>query len=109
MSVIQITAKELQNQLQNDNKPKPLVLDVRELDEFEFAKIAGSLHIPLNQIPQRTAEIDSRYGCVVICHHGIRSQHAAVYLADSGFGKIYNLSGGIDAWSVECDNTVSRY
>lgn len=107
MSVLQITAKELQKKLHENLKP--LVLDVREPDEFEFAHISGSLHIPLNQIPQRKDEIDSSSGCVVICHHGIRSQYAASYLANSGFNQIYNLSGGIDAWSVECDNTVSRY
>jgi rhodanese-related sulfurtransferase len=107
MSVIQITAKELEKKLYDNLKL--LVLDVREPHEFEFANINGSLHIPLNQIPQRTDEIDSSSGCVVICHHGIRSQQAAAYLVYSGFTQIYNLSGGIDAWSVECDNTVSRY
>lgn len=107
MPVIQITAKELQKKLLENLKP--LVLDVRELDEFEFANITGSLHIPLNQVPQRSDEIDCSLGCVIICHHGIRSQYAAKYLADAGFHQIYNLSGGIDAWSVECDNTVSRY
>jgi len=107
MSVTQISAKELQEKLQVT--VKPLLLDVRELNEFEFARIEGSLHIPLNQIPARIKELDSTDGCVVICHHGMRSQQAASYLVQNGLSNIYNLSGGIDAWSVQCDNTVSRY
>jgi len=107
MSVTQISAKELQEKLQVT--VKPLLLDVRELNEFEFARIEGSLHIPLNQIPARIKELDSTDGCVVICHHGMRSQQAASYLVQNGLSNIYNLSGGIDAWSIQCDNTVSRY
>lgn len=107
MSVIQISAKDLYKKISGD--VKPLLLDVRELNEFEYARIEGSLHIPLNQIPQRINEIDGAVDCVVICHHGMRSQQAADFLVHSGLTNIYNLSGGIDAWSVDCDNTVSRY
>jgi rhodanese-related sulfurtransferase len=107
MSVIQLSARELQNKLAGD--VKPLLLDVREPDEFEFTHIAGSKLIPLNLITQRMSEIDSSEGCVVICHHGIRSQQAAAYLVRAGLSNIYNLSGGIEAWSMDCDNTVLRY
>lgn len=107
MSIIQISAQNLQKKLQNE--AKLLLLDVREQDEFEFAHIKGSQHIPLSQIPQRLSEIDSSQGCVVICHHGIRSQQVAAFLLDSGFSNLYNLRGGIEAWSVDCDNTVLRY
>lgn len=107
MSVIQISARDLQKKLAG--KVKPILLDVRELNEFQFACIEGSQHIPLNQIPQRIDEIKTEQDCVVICHHGMRSQQAANFLVHSGLSNIYNLSGGIDAWSVDCDNTVSRY
>ncbi|MCF6252832.1 MAG: rhodanese [Methylococcaceae bacterium] len=107
MSIIQISAKQLHKKIQGD--VKPLLLDVREHNEFEFASIEGSQHIPMNQIPLRIQDIDASKECVVICHHGIRSQQVADYLVHSGLTGIYNLSGGIDAWSVECDNTVSRY
>jgi rhodanese-related sulfurtransferase len=107
MSVIQISAKDLQVKLTGNNPP--VLLDVREQNEFEFANIKGSLHIPLNQIAQRITEIHTEQGCVVICHHGMRSQQATNFLVHSGLSNIYNLSGGIDAWSVGCDNTVSRY
>jgi len=107
MSVIQISASDLQKKLMAD--VKPVLLDVREVNEFEFAHIAGSQHIPLSQIQQRMNEIDSTLECVVICHHGMRSQQVATFLVNSGLTNIYNLSGGIDAWSVDCDNTISRY
>jgi len=107
MTIRQISAKDLQKKIAED--AKLTLLDVRELHEFEFACIEGSLHIPLHQIAQRMDEIDSVIDCVAICHHGIRSQQAAAFLAHSGLTNIYNLSGGIDAWSVDCDSTVSRY
>jgi rhodanese-related sulfurtransferase len=46
---------------------------------------------------------------VLICHHGVRSQQACQFLQHSGFNHLYNLQGGIDAWSVACDSTVPRY
>ena len=107
MSVVQISAKVLQEKIKSD--VNLCLLDVREDNEFEFSHIKGSLHIPLAQIPQRIGELDFGSEYIVICHHGIRSQQAAVFLDYSGFNQIYNLSGGIDAWSVECDSTVLRY
>jgi len=65
--------------------------------------------IQLNQLPQRLNELDKQQEIIIICHHGIRSQHAAQSLEQSGFSNISNLQGGIDAWSVLCDNTVPRY
>ncbi len=109
MSVIQISAQNLQKKIQNQKQGNLLLLDVREQHEFEFTHIEGSQHIPLHQIPERLSEINSSQECVAICHHGIRSQHAAAFLLSVGFTQIYNLSGGIDAWSVDCDNTVLRY
>jgi len=107
MSVIQISAKSLQEKLANNTKVT--LLDVRESNEFKFAHIEGSLHIPLSLIPLKINEIDTTKDCVVICHHGMRSQQAANFMVNSGLNNIYNLSGGIDAWSVDCDSTVSRY
>jgi len=107
MSIIQISVIDLQEKLSSD--VKPLLLDVREEHEFKYAHIQGSLNIPLNQISQRINEIDKDTQSVVICHHGMRSQQAAGFLDKAGYRQIYNLSGGIDAWSVECDSIVLRY
>jgi rhodanese-related sulfurtransferase len=107
MSVKQISAIELKNKIQNGESL--FLLDVREPNEFQYARIGESVSIPLNQIPQRLDELDRQQKIVVICHHGIRSQQAANYLAHYGFENVSNLRGGIDAWSCECDNSVPRY
>ncbi|MDD2659772.1 MAG: rhodanese-like domain-containing protein [Methylococcales bacterium] len=107
MTVKQLSATELKNRLQQEDKL--FLLDVREPDEFAYAHIANSVLIPLNQIPKRLGELDSRQEIVVICHHGMRSQQAANYLMQSGFKNITNLTGGIDAWSCNCDSSVRRY
>jgi len=107
MPVQIVTVKDLQKKLQEPNEL--FLLDVREPSEFAYASIAGSVLIPLNQIPQRLSELDSQREIVVICHHGMRSMQAANYLDRSGFTQVSNLQGGIDAWSLECDSAVRRY
>ena len=86
-----------------------MLVDVREPNEFAFAHIQGSLHIPLRQLPERTQELDPEQDIVVLCHHGMRSQQACLFLEQYGFSNLYNLKGGIDAWSLNCDPTVPRY
>lgn len=107
MTVKQLSATELKNKIQQNDKL--FLLDVREPHEYQYARIANSVLIPLNQIPQRLNELDLDQEIVVICHHGMRSQQAAGYLVKSGFKNIANLTGGIDAWSCFCDSSVSRY
>ena len=107
MTIKQLSPTELNNRIQQGDNI--FLLDVREPHEFKYANIANSVLIPLNQIPQRLAELDQQQEIVVICHHGMRSQQAANYLERSGFKTIANLKGGIDAWSLECDRSVPRY
>ncbi len=107
MSVTQISAKALYKKLEENFKP--FLLDVRESHEFEYAHIEGSQLIQMNQVSNQMSSLNATADCVVICHHGIRSQHVADFLDQSGFTNIYNLQGGIEAWSVDCDSTVLRY
>ena len=107
MTVKQLSAIELKNRIQQEDKL--FLLDVREPNEFEYAHIANSVLIPLNQISKRLGELDPQQEIVVICHHGMRSQQAASYLVQSGYNNIANLIGGIDAWSCTCDSSVRRY
>jgi rhodanese-related sulfurtransferase len=107
MTVKQLSATELKNKIQQEETL--FLLDVREPHEFQYAHIANSILIPLNQIPNRLGELDPRQEIVVICHHGMRSQQAANYLVQSGYKKIANLTGGIDAWSCTCDSSIPRY
>jgi rhodanese-related sulfurtransferase len=86
-----------------------LLLDVREPDEVAFCAIPGSVHIPLGQVPGRLHELDPEREIVVVCHHGARSFQACMFLRARGFGNVYNLDGGIDAWSLSVDPTVPRY
>lgn len=107
MSIKQISAIELQTKIQHN--PQLFLLDVREPNEFEYVRIENSVLIPLSQIPQRLGELNPQQEIVVICHHGVRSQQACMYLVNSGFENISNLTGGIDAWSCDCDSSVPRY
>jgi rhodanese-related sulfurtransferase len=95
----------------------PLLLDVREPWEFALAaiRIEGlrTLHIPMNEIPDRLAELRDSQGTaqpvVCICHHGMRSEQVVAFLERQGVGDVYNLAGGIDAWSEQVDAGVPRY
>jgi rhodanese-related sulfurtransferase len=107
MPITQCTAKQLQLRLQN--KDDLLLLDVREPNEFNYAHIEGSQLIPLHRLPEQAQELNADQDIVVICHHGMRSMQACQFLTQKGFNRLFNLQGGIDAWSVACDPTVSRY
>ena len=107
MPITQYTARQLQQAMQEDEAW--LLLDVREDHEYQYARIEGSVHIPLQQLPQRLAELNPAPKIAVICHHGVRSLHACQFLEYAGFNNLYNLQGGIDAWSVTCDSSIPRY
>lgn len=107
MPVKQLSVTELKQKI--DQGDAMFLLDVREPHEFRYAQIAGSVLIPLNQLPARSPELDKEQEIIVICHHGMRSQQAAHYLSHAGFIKVANLVGGIDAWSCGCDSAVPRY
>lgn len=94
MAVTSLSATELKDRLAQGEEL--FLLDVREPQEYHYAKIHGSTLIPLQQIPERIGELDPKRKIVVICHHGIRSMQAAAYLTHHGFANIANLQGGID-------------
>jgi monothiol glutaredoxin len=88
----------------------PLVLvDVRTAEERAFAEIEGSRLLD-QQLHDYLLDLDRNTPIVFQCHHGIRSQSAAeYYLREQGFRNLYNLQGGIDAWSQLVDPSVPRY
>ena len=72
------------------------------------------MHLPLSEssrwIPSLDQQLDRQRDVVVLCHAGIRSWQFACWLIEAqGFTQVWNLNGGIDAWSVEVDPTVPRY
>ena len=85
------------------------LLDVREPEELELARLPNAVHVPLRELPARVDELDPAREVVCVCHHGIRSAHAAQLLARSGFARVWNLAGGVDAWAVEVDPSMGRY
>jgi adenylyltransferase/sulfurtransferase len=85
------------------------LIDVREPFEFEIARINGARLIPLGEIPEHASELDREHTLIVHCHSGGRSAHAVQLLKQRGFEKVYNLEGGIDAWSDLIDPTVPKY
>ncbi|MEO8808552.1 MAG: rhodanese-like domain-containing protein [Burkholderiaceae bacterium] len=90
-----------------------LLLDVREDWEVKLAPVTVSglrcVHIPMNDIPSRLAELDPAQPVVCICHHGARSAQVVAFLERQGFDAVYNLAGGSDAWSMQVDASVPRY
>jgi rhodanese-related sulfurtransferase len=104
-----LRATDLAEWLADSSRPRPVLLDVREPWEVQTAQIAGSLNIPLQQVPVRGLELDAEADIVCICHHGARSAQAGLFLESRGFGKIHNLQGGIDAWSRQVDASVPLY
>jgi adenylyltransferase/sulfurtransferase len=86
------------------------LIDVRQPDEYAFAKIEGAKLIPLPEIVQRMDEIDNSKPIVVHCKMGGRSAKAIEFLQASGFeGDMANLVGGITAWSNIIDPSVPKY
>jgi rhodanese-related sulfurtransferase len=91
----------------------PMLLDVREAWELQAAALelpgARLLHIPMNSLPARLQDLDPAQPILVLCHHGARSLQCVAFLQQQGFGAVYNIAGGIDAWSREVDAAVPRY
>ena len=105
----QITPAQLAAWVADKSRAKPLLLDVREAWEFQTCSIAGSLHVPMGEIPARAGEIAPEGEVVVICHHGGRSMQVAMFLEKNGFPKVHNLAGGVDAWAKSVDPAMPVY
>ena len=100
----------------------PVVLDVREPWELQTASLSGEaaglgsyrlLAVPMGDVPAQLADwqaewaVDQPIAC--LCHHGMRSQRVATFLAAHGFTQVVNLQGGIDAWARQVDARVPLY
>ena len=85
------------------------VIDVREPDEYEIAKVDGVPLIPLSQLQQRFTELDPNQKYYISCKAGVRSLKALDFLRQQGFKYLKSVKGGIDAWSEEIDSSVPRY
>jgi sulfur-carrier protein adenylyltransferase/sulfurtransferase len=104
--VPEITVGELKQRMENGSRLN--VIDVREPHEYEVANMGVRL-IPLGELPQRLAELDQNESYAIHCKTGGRSGKAVKLMKDAGFGEVYNVKGGITAWSEEIDPSVPKY
>ena len=103
----EITVKELKEMM--DNQEDFQLIDVREENEFNFANLVGKL-IPLGSILDHEDDIAKDKKVIVHCRSGARSANAILQLEQTfGFDNLYNLKGGILAWSDEIDPSVPKY
>ena len=106
--LVEITATELKARL--DRGDDIQIIDVREPNEYEIAKMPGTKLIPLNQVVNRINEIDPSRETVFHCKGGVRSAKAIEALRGAAFpGRMVNLKGGITAWSNDVDPSVAKY
>jgi adenylyltransferase/sulfurtransferase len=104
----QITATELKTRI--DSGEDVQLIDVRQPNEADLAKIPGAILIPMTELMSRLGELDPSREAIIHCHMGGRSARVIDALERSGYeGKLTNLAGGITAWSHEVDPSVPTY
>ncbi len=108
----EITPRDLKR-LMNDPDPskRPLLLDVRNPDEWATCRIDGAVLAPLGDLKARAEEFREHEDRLIVtqCHHGRRSLQAAAILSQQGYANVLSLAGGIDLWSQDIDPSVARY
>lgn len=105
--VPEIDPVELKQRLERGDRL--FILDVREPHECQICKLPGSTLIPLGELAKRVHELDSSEVIVAHCRSGKRSAEAVEFLRKAGFRKVWNLKGGILAWSDQVDPSVPKY
>ena len=112
---LNISPKELNEILEDPSAEKPFIVDVREDNEIAIASFPFSvLHLPLSKAANWSENIEellpNNQPIAVVCHAGVRSLNFATWLLDKGVSQsVWNLVGGIDAWSKEVDQSIPRY
>ena len=108
MSNKKVTAEELKIMLEKNEDF--VLLDVRTETEVLVSKISEkSIHIPMNEIPNRLTNLDSNKEIVVYCKSGKRSAKVCEYLKHNNYTNVKNLSGGILAWAEQIDSSILVY
>lgn len=102
-----ITVQELKQKF--DRGEKIVLIDVREPWEYNIAKITSAQLIPLGTLGSEYKKLDPNAEIVIHCHMGMRSMDATQFLLQQGFTNVKNLTGGINAWSMQIDPSVPRY
>lgn len=90
-------------------EPELLLLDVREPWEFEAAHIPGSILLVSCEFSTLLPRLEAAARVVTICHHGVRSYSAAMWLRQRGITQAVSLAGGVDVWAQSIDTSMARY
>ncbi len=107
MEIKELTVQELK-EMQDKGEDFELI-DVRKKDEFDYCQMGGKL-IPMQEMQERFSEIPKDKKVVVHCHHGGRSKKVIAWMQDyHGYENLYNLNGGIHAWSEQINTDVPIY
>ncbi|MCU0761079.1 MAG: rhodanese-like domain-containing protein [Steroidobacteraceae bacterium] len=105
--VEEVSPEELKAEI--DAGRPPVMLDVREPWELDISRLAGIVHIPMGEIPDRLGELDPAQPVTVICRSGGRSLRVAQFLEQNGFARVSNLTGGMLAWGERIDPSQRPY
>lgn len=107
-SDIEISPETLAKQLPA-KEPEILLLDVREPWEFKLAHIPGSILLVEVDFSTLLPRLQAAQSVITVCHHGVRSYSAAMWLRQRGIQQAVSLAGGVDAWAVRIDAEMARY
>ena len=101
-----LNPKQFQENLTKDGNT---LIDVREKWELDICRIEGAVSMPMSSIMETFSDLDPELSYSLYCHPGMRSMQVANFLLSKGFKSLFNLRGGIAAWSREIDNSVEQY
>jgi adenylyltransferase/sulfurtransferase len=104
----EVTVQEMKQALDNP-KLGIKVIDVREPDEYQIARIEGVPLLPLSELSRRFTELDPNQHIYIHCKSGVRSLKALQFLREQGYKYLKSVKGGINAWSDEIDHDVPQY
>jgi len=104
----EVTVQDMKKAL-DDPKLGIKVVDVREPDEYDIAKVRGVPLLPLSELQSRFTELDPNTQYYLHCKGGVRSLKAVNFLKQQGFKYVKSVKGGISAWSDEIDSNVPKY
>jgi rhodanese-related sulfurtransferase len=104
---MQISPVQLSDRMKQGER-LPLI-DVRSREEWDAVHLEGATFFTQELMQEILSTWPKEREFVFVCHHGMRSLDAAAFFAGHGFERVRSLTGGIDAWSTEVDQTLPRY
>ena len=88
------------------------LIDVREPEEHQLARLEEARLIPMRTVPAALTSLEAAADdaqLIVFCHHGVRSLNVVAWLRQQGVESCQSMAGGLDRWSLEIDSAIPRY